>query len=141
MKKTRRVSKTAKRRLMILVPVTIAAVGYFLISLTYYAYKIYDLKKEEKQLSQELQSLQEAEKVLKTDIEKLQNPDYLARYARENYHYSKEGELVIQRESIKETEKVEPNEKNNTNRNIMILCVLGLFIVIIYIFKRKPKKR
>jgi len=141
MKKTRRVSKTAKRRLMILIPVTIVALGYFLISLTYYAYKIYKLKAEEKELTEELYFLKEEETNLKTDIEKLKNPDYLARYARENYHYSKEGELVIQREDKKEEVKEEEENNNNTNKGIMALCLFALLLVIIYILKRKPKKR
>ena len=30
------------------------------------------------------------------DAKKLQNPDYIARYAREKYSYSKDGEYVLQ---------------------------------------------
>lgn len=141
MKKTRRVSKSAKRRLVVLVPITLIAVLYFLISLTYYTYKIYHLKIEEKKLKEELHSLQVEEEDLKTDIEKLQNPDYLARYARENYHYSKEGELVIQRQDEEKEETTEEEKENKNNQSIMIICVLSLLIVLIYIFKRKPKKR
>lgn len=140
MKKKRRVSKSAKRRLVVLVPITFIAVLYFLTSLAYYTYKIYHLKVEEKKLTEELHSLQVEEDDLKTDIEKLQNPDYLARYARENYHYSKKGELVIQRQN-EETEEKKEEKENNNNQSIMIICILSLLIVLIYIFKRKPKKR
>ena len=139
MKRIRKVSKTAKRRLIVLIPVTVVAVGYFLISLTYHTYKIIHLKNEEKSLQKELYSLQEEESSLKINIEKLQNPDYLARYARENYHYSKDGELVIQRkDELKETPK---EEVIDDNKSIIILCIFGLFIIMLYIFKRKPKKR
>ena len=33
--------------------------------------------------------------VLETDVKKLQDPDYVAKYAREKYLYSKDGELII----------------------------------------------
>ena len=38
----------------------------------------------------------EKEEELKVDANKLQNPDYVARYAREKYLYSKEGEFILQ---------------------------------------------
>lgn len=139
MKRTRKVSKTAKRRLVILIPITVVAVGYFFISLAFYTYRIVYLKNEEKNLQKELYSLQEEESSLKIDIEKLQNPDYLARYARENYHYSKEGELVIHRKDTVQEEKQE--EPIDDDKSIMFFCILGLFIIMLYIFKRKPKKR
>ena len=47
-------------------------------------------------LEHELTSLKEKEEELKVDADKLQNPDYIARYAREKYRYSKEGEYVLQ---------------------------------------------
>lgn len=138
--KKRKISKTAKRRLFILVPVTVIFVAYFLISLSYYTFKIYQLKQEEKKLQTELNELKDEEDNLKTDIEKLQNPDYLARYARENYHYSKEDELVIQHHDKEEKEEI-VREENNTNETIMTICIIGLVIVAFYILKHKTKKR
>ena len=38
----------------------------------------------------------EKEEELKVDANKLQNPDYIARYAREKYFYSKDGEFILQ---------------------------------------------
>ena len=37
----------------------------------------------------------EKEEELKLDANKLQNPEYVARYAREKYLYSKDGELIL----------------------------------------------
>ena len=42
------------------------------------------------------ENLREKEEELKVDADKLQNPDYIARYAREKYLYSKEGEFILQ---------------------------------------------
>jgi cell division protein DivIC len=40
------------------------------------------------------EKLKEEEK-LQSEIIKLQDPDYVARYAREKYLYSKDGEIII----------------------------------------------
>ena len=40
-------------------------------------------------------SLKNKEKKLKVDANKLQDPDYIARYAREKYLYSKDGEFIL----------------------------------------------
>ncbi len=50
-----------------------------------YWIEIFDKYKEKKVLDQELTSLKEKEEELKVDADKLQNPDYIARYAREKY--------------------------------------------------------
>ena len=42
-----------------------------------------------------LEELQKEEEELKADVERLQDPDYVARYAREKYLYSKDGEFII----------------------------------------------
>ena len=39
--------------------------------------------------------LEDKEKVIQADIKRLEDPVYIARYAREKYFYSKEGELVL----------------------------------------------
>ena len=60
-----------------------------------YWIEIFDKYQEKKILDEELVALQEKEEELKVDANKLQNPDYVARYAREKYLYTKDGELII----------------------------------------------
>ena len=60
-----------------------------------YWVEIFDKYKEKKVLEEELARLQAREKELKLDADKLQDPDYIARYAREKYLYSKDGEFII----------------------------------------------
>ena len=60
-----------------------------------YWIEIYDKYQEKKQLEEELVSLKNKEKQLKVDANKLQDPDYIARYAREKYLYSKDGEIIL----------------------------------------------
>ena len=47
------------------------------------------------ELSTRYSSLLNEETQLQSDVNKLQDPDYVARYAREKYLYTKEGELII----------------------------------------------
>ena len=56
---------------------------------------IFDKYKEKKDLERELSSLKEKEAQLRVDANKLQDPNYIARYAREKYYYSKDGEFII----------------------------------------------
>ena len=57
--------------------------------------QINDMKKEKKNLEEKLVSLQEEQEILETDILKLEDPDYIAKYVREKYFYSKDGELIL----------------------------------------------
>lgn len=52
-------------------------------------------KKDKDFYTEELAKLEEEEEYLKVEVEKLQDPDYVARYAREQYLYSKDGEFNI----------------------------------------------
>ena len=56
-----------------------------------YWIEIFDKYQEKKELDEKLTSLKEKEEELQVDAKKLQNPDYVARYAREKYSYSKDG--------------------------------------------------
>ena len=57
--------------------------------------QIVDKYKEAERLEQEMVLLGDREEELNSEIIKLQDKDYLARYAREKYFYSKNGELII----------------------------------------------
>jgi len=60
-----------------------------------YWVEIYEKYQEKKELEVKLTKLKEKESVLKVDAKKLQDPDYVARYAREKYLYSKDGEIIL----------------------------------------------
>lgn len=94
MKKSKKNKKSIKR--MMFLGVSSLAI---IIGTTYtigkYWIEIYDKYKEKKELKQELTALKEKEEELKVDASKLQDPDYIARYAREKYSYSKDGEIIL----------------------------------------------
>ena len=53
------------------------------------------MKKEKENLENKLVTLKEEKEVLENDIMKLEDPDYIAKYVREKYFYSKDGELIL----------------------------------------------
>lgn len=57
--------------------------------------KIIEIKNQKKALNDKIASLKEEQEKLNLDLKKLEDPEYVARYAREKYMYSKEGEIII----------------------------------------------
>ncbi|HPE14260.1 MAG TPA: septum formation initiator family protein [Bacilli bacterium] len=57
--------------------------------------QIYAKKKESSVLTQQLETLKEDKKDLKTTVEKLNDPEYMAKYAREKRLYSGKNEYII----------------------------------------------
>ena len=139
----RRISKASKRRLSFFGPIFIFFIVYCFISLAYNLYMIYSLSSERNSLEKEYIALQEQAKNLKIDIDKLNDPEYLANYARENYRYSKDGEIIIQLDSdIEETNKNIKNIDNEINKEYILLGLSILLIIIfIYILKKGKKKK
>ena len=78
----RRKNKKSKRRLAIFGTLSLIVIGYFIFTACYYSYKIAVLEKSKKQLNEQLTELQTQEKNLTTDIQKLKDPEYIAKYAR-----------------------------------------------------------
>ena len=91
----KKTSKKVKSRMFlffIIFGTVIASLSYSFFS---NVQKMIEINKQKKELKEKLASLEEEEDVLNSDIKKLEDPDYVARYAREKYLYSKEGELII----------------------------------------------
>ena len=57
--------------------------------------KIYNTKKEINELKEKYDKLLSDEDKLSEDVIKLQDSEYAAKYAREKYLYTKDGELII----------------------------------------------
>ena len=113
----------------------------FFVNLITYTFNISKLSQEEQRLQNEFKELQAKEQNLKIEIQKLKDPEYVARYARENYLYSKDGEYIIKLDPPKNE-----NKENNTNKGKnkdIIYIISGLVIILVIPFlknKRKTKK-
>lgn len=91
----RKVSKGAKRRLFCYIAIFVFLVSYTSYTTFNYWQQILKNKNEEKLLQEKYKKLLASEAVLETDVIKLQDPEYVAKYAREKYLYTKDGELII----------------------------------------------
>ena len=81
-------------------PVLLLAISFAIITFTTFTIfrywtEIYNKYQEKGELKKELSALKDKEEELESDVNKLQDSDYVARYAREKYYYSKEGELIL----------------------------------------------
>ena len=90
-----KITKKDKRRLVLLTLIFIPLLVYFISNMFGYWSSIYRNIKDKKKLEAAYNEKLEEEEKLKSEITKLQDPEYIARYAREKYLYSKYGELII----------------------------------------------
>ncbi len=95
MAKYKRKMKPKKRALLVVFVSLLVIVGVT-FSIGRYWVEIIEKYQEKQELEQELTALKEKEEELQVDANKLQNPDYIGRYAREKYLYSKDGEYILQ---------------------------------------------
>ena len=97
MKKSKRVRKTSKYKIRIFFSLLIFSI--VTISLGYNLFSnikdIKEMKDQKLLLNEEIKNLENEKEVLEMDILKLEDPDYIAKYVREKYFYSKDGELIL----------------------------------------------
>lgn len=92
-RRRRRTKKT--KRMFSLVLISLAIIGFTTFTIGKAWFEIYEKYKEKKELDKKYVKLKEKESQLRVDAGKLQDPDYIARYAREKYLYSKDGEIIL----------------------------------------------
>ena len=87
--------KQIKRKILLLSLFFIVMGGIFLQNIASTSIQIYQKLREKKEFAIKIKELKEEEERLKGTVTKLQDPDYVARYAREKYLFSKDGEIII----------------------------------------------
>ena len=138
--KRKKFSRTSKRRLAFFGTLSLIVIGYAVFSFVYYSVNLLKAKNENINLENKLKSLQNDEENLKIEIQKLKDPEYIARYARENYSYSKDGEYIIKLDSSNKNEKQEKNENNNYIYYVVIGCCFIIIVTVLLNKKKKPVK-
>lgn len=91
----RKTKSKTKYRLCIFLPTCLVILITLFTAIGSYWVQIANKYQEKQQMDAELISLKEKEEELKVDVSRLEDPDYVARYAREKYMYSKEGEIIL----------------------------------------------
>ena len=87
--------KKNARRMLVFGFFSFTVITFVLVSIINIISQIISKYKEAEELESKRIVLQEKERELNNEINKLQDSEYLARYAREKYFYSKDGELII----------------------------------------------
>ena len=98
MTSSKKIKKKAKKQTFRVIVFGIAClfiIGGILTTITRVWINIYDKYKEKQELENKILALKEEEEELTVDVERLQDPEYIARYLREKYFYSKNGEYII----------------------------------------------
>ena len=91
----RKKSKKFRYRALFLIPLCVGLVFAIFASVGSYWVKIANKYEEQKELEKQIIVLKEKEEELKVEVDRLEDPDYVARYARERYMYSKDGEIIL----------------------------------------------
>lgn len=94
-KNKEKVSKLQRKRVILLWAALVIFV-LFLISTVFQDWlQIIDNRKQTKDFNAYYQELLEEQASLNSEVVKLQDPEYVARYAREKYMYTKDGETIL----------------------------------------------
>lgn len=91
----RKASKKDKRRLVLISVISICLISV-LVKTCYSSWvTLFQNQKDISSLTIKYEDLLQAESELRSEVKKLQDPEYVARYARETYLYSLPGERII----------------------------------------------
>lgn len=94
-RKTKFSMKKTVKRVLVFGIFSLSIISFVGVTVFKIVNQILDKYKEASELEKKMVTLDEKEEDLNNEILKLQDKDYLARYAREKYFYSKNGELII----------------------------------------------
>jgi len=93
----RKVTKKEKRRLILITTIFAFIITFMCINILPDWLKIMANKKEISSLELSYKNLLDNEEALKAEVQKLHNPEYVERYAKERYLYTKENEIIIRK--------------------------------------------
>ena len=91
----KRATKKDKRRIFILIVILIPLLVLFISNIWKYGIQIVKNIKTKEELDLVYKEKLKEEEKLQSEITKLQDPEYIARYAREKYLYSAPDEIII----------------------------------------------
>lgn len=94
-KSSKRLKRKRVKRIMLVTVICFGINAYILYSVGSILKDVYNMKNENKELTVKLDDLKEEEDVLKSEVKKLKDPVYVAKYAREKFLYSGDNEYII----------------------------------------------
>ena len=96
-----KVTKKEKRRLTIFILSFIFIIGFTCINIFPDWIKIMKNNQEITILQNSYEELLDTEEALNAEVQKLQDPDYVERYAKEKFLYTKDDEIIIRKTDTK----------------------------------------
>ncbi len=87
--------KQYRKRIVFLFFVLVMFIVILISTILNDAVQLYNNKKQTEELTAYYNELLEEETSLNSEVVKLQDPEYIARYAREKYLYTKDGEKIL----------------------------------------------
>ena len=96
-----KVTKKEKRRITIFILSFIFIIGFTCINIFPDWIKIMKNNQEITILQNSYEELLDTEEALKAEVQKLQDPDYVERYAKEKFLYTKDDEIIIRKTDTK----------------------------------------
>ncbi len=92
-----KVTKKEKRRLTLFILIFIFIITFMCINIFPDWLKIIENRNELALLELDYEELLNTEESLKAEVEKLKNPEYVERYAKEKFLYTKPNEIIIRK--------------------------------------------
>ena len=92
-----KVTKKERRRLTIFVLAFFFIIGFTCINIFPDWLKIMNNNQQIKHLQSSYENLLDTQEALKAEVQKLQDPEYVERYAKEKFLYTKEDEIIIRK--------------------------------------------
>lgn len=93
----KKITKQARRRMTLFVIIFIFIVTFMCINIFPDWLKIMANNKEIALLESNYEELLNNEEALKAEVQKLKNPEYMERYAKEKYLYTRPNEIIIRK--------------------------------------------
>ena len=90
-----KITKKDKRRLMIWLMLILIIGAYLCVFAYRYWTQILENNRQREELELKYQTLLNEERSLNVEVTRLQDPEFVARFARERFLYSREGERII----------------------------------------------
>lgn len=95
MAKRKRKTKSNVKRIFFVTLICFAINAYIIYSVGTIFSDVFVMKNDSKELNTKLEDLKDQEEVLKSEVKKLKDPVYVAKYAREKFLYSGDDEYII----------------------------------------------
>lgn len=94
-KSSRKLKRKRVKRIILVTLLCLGINAYVLYSVGSILKDVHTMKNEDKELNVKLDNLKDEEEVLKSEVKKLKDPVYVAKYAREKFLYSGDNEYII----------------------------------------------